>query len=355
MAAGVTRSRLGPAPFCDVLQPQGPWGRGDRQRGPARGSAAASAIHEPLAKESRCCSQAVRSDPRAAEAPGPEARMSSRTLAASLMEASPFQPPQTHSPALSLTSLTHTPPLAPRPSLAGQSWPSTAAGCICQAPATVPSPVTCPWEARGLGSQGHVGTRQPLPSHLALEALPFWPSGGRTASEPSPTPAQRKAWAFQSLSLGGESDYPTPRLQQGPPRVRPWPSGPGEVGQGQRGARPSGPSCWSHPNLCPEAASGQGRPLPHVTLLKGATWVIVKQGSEARKPKSMDDQHSPRAEAQEPDEKQWPPGAARPVPRAALLSPWSHRPLPKASFLEEAPLLSCSQPLEGKAAAHCPA
>lgn len=81
MAAGVTRSRLGPAPFCDVLQPQGPWGRGDRRGGPARGSAAASAIHEPLAKESRCCSQAVRSDPRAAEAPGPEARMSSRALA----------------------------------------------------------------------------------------------------------------------------------------------------------------------------------------------------------------------------------------------------------------------------------
>lgn len=55
------------------------------------------------------------------------------------------------------------------------------------------------------------------------------------------------------------------------------------------------------------------------------------------------------------DEKQWPPGATRPVPRAALLRPWSHRPLPEASFLEEAPLPSCSQSLEGKAAAHCPA
>ena len=42
-------------------------------------------------------------------------------------------------------------------------------------------------------------------------------------------------------------------------------------------------------------------------------------------------------------------------PQSSVLWPWSHRPLPEASFLEEPPLPSCSQPLEGKAAAHCPA
>lgn len=50
------------------------------------------------------------------------------------------------------------------------------------------------------------------------------------------------------------------------------------------------------------------------------------------------------------DEKQWrkallgPPGC----PQSLLLRPWSHRSLPEASFLEEAPLPSCSQPLEGQ-------
>lgn len=326
-------------PFCDALQPQGPWVRGDRQEGPARGSAAASAIHEPLAKESRCHGQAVRGAPRVVGAPGPEVRTSSRALATSLMEASPFQPPHIHSPLSAL--LPH-----PRPSPGTPAQPCGSVLALHSSRMGLPSP--------GHSSQpGHLslgskrvriaGTRRDtpaLPSHRALEALPFWPSRGRAASEPSPTPAQRKAWGFQSVPWWRKS-LPETQLQQEPPRVRPWPSVPGEGGQGQCVAQPSGPSCWSHRNHCPEAASGQGRPLSHVTPLKGAMWVIVEEGPEVRKPESMDDQHSPRAGHRNLDEKQWPPGAARPVPRAACSGPgltgpsprppsWRNRPSPLA-------------------------
>lgn len=191
--------------------------RGDRQEGPARGSAAASAIHEPLAKESRCHSQAVRGAPRVVGAPGPEVRTSSRALATSLMETSPFQPPHIHSPLSAL--LPH-----PRPSPGTPAQPCGSVLALHSSRMGLPSP--------GHSSQpGHLslgskririaGTRRDtpaLPSHRALEALPFWPSRGRAASEPSPTPAQRKAWGFQSVPWWRKS-LPETQLQQEPPRV----------------------------------------------------------------------------------------------------------------------------------------
>lgn len=293
--------------------------RGDRQGGPARGSAAASVIHEPSAKESRCRSQAVRGAPRAVGAPGPKVRMSSRAVATCLMGASPFQPPHIHSPLSAL--LPH-----PRPSPGTPAQPCGSVLALHSSKMDLPSPghSSQPSHLSLGGKRVRIaGTRRDtpaLPSHRALEALPFWPVGAGQLLSPARLPPKGRPGAF-SLSLGGEGHYPRPGCS-GAPRVRPGLSGPGEGGQGQRAARPSGPSCCSRPNHCPEAASGQGRPLPHVSPLKGATWVIVEEGPEVRKPESVDDQHGPRAGHRNLDEKQGhlgPPGLS-PEQRALALA-----------------------------------
>lgn len=189
--------------------------RGDRQGGPARGSAAASAIHEPSAKESRCRGQAVRGAPRAVGAPGPKVRTNSRAVATSLMGASPFQPPHTHSPLSAL--LPH-----PRLSPGTPAQPCGSVLVLHSSRMDLPSPGHSSQPSHlSLGGQRAriAGTRRDtpaLPSHRALEALPFWPSGRRAASEPSPTPAQRKAWGFQSVPWWRRS-LPKTRLQQGAP------------------------------------------------------------------------------------------------------------------------------------------
>ena len=210
----------------------------------------------PFSQREQAPSQAVGSDARAVGEPGPRVRACPGALAAFLREASPFQPPQTQSPPLAL-ACTCAPPLAPPAQPCRAALVLRSSRTQCGNPAALcpgllrfshSGPAPGPRKARTGGVEG---TRQPLPSHPALEASPFraCDSEWRPAQLLSPGPtliqAARKAWGFQGLCPSAEEiTAQRPRCGGGPPTPQ-GPTGgralavwglalPGEGGQGRR-------------------------------------------------------------------------------------------------------------------------